>query len=187
MEILSMAIDISHLPAQARVSVAILSVTAATLTGIALHEDYRETAYIPTKGDVLTIGYGTTKGVKRGDKTTPARALMRLYQDVEGIYADGLKKCINAPLYPHEFGALVSLSYSVGVPTVCRKAPPGEPPNLIDLINSGRYAEACERINAFNKGPDGRGGKMVMPGLVKRRAAEAAMCRGELEGGPRGS
>ena len=165
----------------ARTAVALLAITASTITGIALHEDYRETAYIPVKGDVPTIGFGSTKGVKLGDKTTPARALLRLYEEVEGVYANELKKCITVPLYMHEFGAYVSLAYSVGAPTVCRKAKPDPitgryEPNLIDLINARRYAEACERIEAFKYGP----GRKVLPGLVKRRAAERAMCEGRV-------
>lgn len=159
-------------------AVATLVVAASTLTGIALHEGYRSDAYIPVKGDRPTIGFGTTAGVKMGDRTTPERALVQLMREVEGVYADGLKKCITAPLYPHEFSALVSLAYNVGVSTVCRKAAPGKPPNLIDLINSQRYGEACERITAFVYGPDGKGGKKILPGLVKRRSAERAMCEG---------
>jgi lysozyme len=171
---LAMAYDLSSLPPQARVPIIIAMVTASTLAGIAQYEDYRPTAYIPVKGDVPTIGFGSTKGVKMGDKTTPARALMRLNEEVQGVYADELKKCIKVPVHLHEFGAFVSLAYSVGAPTVCRKAKPGDPPNLIDLINAGRYPEACERIEAFKYGP----GRVVYPGLVKRRAGERAMCEG---------
>jgi len=172
---LTMAMSIST---PIRTMVAALVVTGATVVGIAQFEDYRGDAYVPVKGDVPTIGYGSTKGVKLGDRTTPARALLRLYDEVEGVYANGLKKCITVPLTHYEFGAFVSLAYSVGVPTVCRKAKPGQPPNLIDLINSKQYAAACERIEAFKYGP----GRKVLPGLVKRRAAERAMCEGKLEG-----
>jgi lysozyme len=180
-----MAYDLSSLPPQARVPIVVALVTASTLAGIAQYEDYRPVAYIPVKGDVATIGYGSTKGVKLGDKITPARALMRLNDDIEGIYADGLKKCITAPLHMHEFGAFVSLAYNVGVPTVCRKAKPDPvtgkiEPNLIDLINAQKYAEACARIDAFVYGP----GRRVLPGLVKRRAAERAMCEGKSAGRP---
>ena len=176
-----MAFDISNLPAQARVSVAIVMVTASTLAGIAKYEDYIDKARIPMKGDVPTVGFGSTKGVKIGDRTTPARALMRLHDEVQGVYADKLKQCIKVPVHFYEFGALVMLAYNVGAETVCKKAKPGDPPNLIDLLNAGRYAEACVRIEAYNKGPDGRGGKKVLAGLVKRRAEERAMCEGKLE------
>lgn len=169
-----MALDLSAIPTRARVAIGSAVLLASTLVYVAEFEDYRETAHIPVKGDRPTIGYGSTQGVKMGDRTTPAKALRRLGSELQGIYADGLKKCITAPLYDHEFSAYVSLAYNVGVPTVCRKALPGKPPNLIDLINSQRYAEACERIEAFKYGP----GRKVLPGLVKRRAAERAMCEG---------
>lgn len=164
--------------AQVRTTVAALVLSASTLVGIALHEGYREDAYIPVPGDVPTIGFGSTSGVRMGDRTTPERSLIRLLDEIEGIYAAGVKRCVTAPLYQHEYEAYVLLAYNIGVTTFCRKAKPGRPPNLIDLINAGRYTEACERIKAFKYGPDGRGGKKVLSGLVKRRGEEFKKCAG---------
>ena len=158
-----------------RMAVSAMLVAAATIISIAGFEGYREEAYIPVKGDVPTIGFGTTKGVKMGDKITPQRAMQRLLDEVDSEYAQGIRKCIKVPLYQHEFGAFLSLAYNVGVPTFCRKAAPGKPPNLIDLINAKRYAEACERIDAFVYGP----GRKKLRGLVKRRAEERAICEGK--------
>ena len=157
-----------------RVAVATIAITGSTVVGLALDEKYVGEAMIPVKGDKWTNGYGTTTGVKKGDKTTPERALVRLMGDLEDIYAAGIRKCVTVPLYQHEFQAYLRLTYNVGVPTFCRKAKPGEPPNLIDLINSKRYAEACVRIEAFKYGP----GRVVYPGLVKRRAEERKICEG---------
>ena len=160
---------------QARAAIAAMVLAASTLVGIAVHEGYRDDAYIPVPGDVPTIGFGSTSCVRMGDKTTPSRSLVRLLVEIEGVYAAGVKKCVTAPLYQHEYEAYVRLAYSVGVPTFCRKAKPGTPPNLIDLINAGKYAEACRRIEAFKYGP----GKKALPGLIKRRAEERAICEGE--------
>ena len=160
---------------QIRSAIAVMVLAASTLVGIAVHEDYKNEAYIPAPGDVPTIGFGTTAGVRMGDKTTPTRSLVRLLEEVEGIYADGVKKCVTAPLYQHEYEAYVSLAYNIGVAGFCRKALPGKPPNLIDLINAGEYAEACKRIEAFKYGP----GRKILPGLVKRRAEERAICEGK--------
>lgn len=159
-----------------RIPVASLVLAAATLVGIATHEGYRDTAYIPVPGDVQTIGFGSTEGVKKGDKTTPVRALHRLLDEVDSVYAQGVRKCVKVPLYQREFAAYVSLAYNVGVPTFCRKALPGKPDNLIDLINKGMYAEACERISAFDKYK----GKPLR-GLTLRRAEERAICEGKNE------
>lgn len=163
---------------QFRTVVAALALSASTLVGIALHEGYREEAYIPVPGDVPTIGFGTTKGVKMGDRTTPERSLVRLLNEVEDVYGAAVKRCVTVPLYQHEYDAYVSLTYNIGPTNFCRKAKPGRAPNLIDLINAGRYEEACERIDAFVYGPDGRGGKKILRGLVKRRAEERAKCEG---------
>jgi lysozyme len=151
-----------------------LVLAASTLVGIAVHEGYREEAYIPVAGDVPTIGFGTTAGVRVGDKTTPVRSLVRLLDEIDGVYAAGVKRCVTVPLYQHEYEAFVSLAYNVGVPTFCRKALPGKPPNLIDLINAGKYEEACARIEAFKYGP----GRKILPGLIRRRAEERALCEG---------
>jgi lysozyme len=162
-------------PNQARSAVAVMVLAASTLVGIAVHEDYKEEAYIPVPGDVPTIGFGSTAGVRMGDKTTPTRSLVRLLDEIEGVYAAGVRRCVTVPLYQYEYEAYVRLTYNVGVRTFCRSAAPGKPPNLIDLINSGRYAEACARIEAFKYGP----GRKVLPGLVKRRAEERAICEGK--------
>lgn len=167
-----------------RSAVATIALAASTIVGIAGFEGFRDTAYIPVKGDVPTIGFGSTKGVKMGDKITPERALRRLVEEVDSEYAQGVRRCVKVPLTDYEFGAYVSLSYSVGVPTFCRKAAPGKPPNLIDLINARRYDEACKRIEAFVYGPDGKGGKMVIRGLQNRRAEERAICEGKRNGFP---
>ena len=169
---------IKPLANHARTAVALLVLAASTLVGIAVHEGYREEAYIPVSGDVPTIGFGTTSGVRMGDKTTPVRSLVRLLDEIEDVYAAGVKRCVKVPLYQHEYEAFVSLAYSVGVPTFCRKALPGKRPNLIDLINAERYEEACARIEAFKYGP----GRKILPGLVRRRAEERALCEGRKRG-----
>ena len=161
-----------------RSAVAVLVLAASTLVGLAVHEGYRDEAYIPVPGDVPTIGFGATGGVRMGDRTTPVRSLVRLLDEVEGVYAAGVKRCVTVPLYQHEYEAFVRLAYSVGVPTFCRKAQPGKSPNLIDLINAEKYAEACARIEAFKYGP----GRKVLPGLVKRRSEERAICEGKKSG-----
>ena len=58
---------------QGRSAVALLVLAASTLVGIAVHEGYKDEAYIPVRGDVPTIGFGTTAGVKMGRKSPPAR------------------------------------------------------------------------------------------------------------------
>ena len=65
-----------------RMAVAALSLSGLGLVAIVMNEGYNSTAYIPVKGDVPTIGFGTTKGVKLGDRTTPQDALKRALTDI---------------------------------------------------------------------------------------------------------
>jgi lysozyme len=143
-------------------------VSAAILVGIATQEGYKEAAYIPVPGDVPTIGFGATQGVKLGDKTTPVRALNRLLDEVDSVYAQGVRRCVKVPLYQHEFSAYVSLTYNIGVANFCGST-------LVKLLNQEKYAEACAEISRWNR----QGGK-VSTGLVNRRKEERAICEGEL-------
>src|SRR5678815_1121276 len=88
-------------PTHVRSAIAVMVLAASTLVGIALHEDYKEEAYIPVPGDVPTIGFGTTTGVRMGDRTTPTRSLVRLLDEIEGVYAAGVKRCVTVPLYQY--------------------------------------------------------------------------------------
>jgi len=153
-------------PNQTRSAVAVMVLAASTLVGIATHEGYQDKAYIPVPGDVPTIGFGHTKNVAIGDKTTPVRSLQVLLDEIDSVYAQGVRKCIAAPLYQYEFAASVSLSYNIGVNAFCKST-------IVRNFNSENYTEACAGFDAWNK----QGGR-VLPGLVKRRAEERKICEG---------
>ncbi len=148
-----------------RNKIAALSLSAAALVGIALHEGYRDTAYIPVPGDVPTIGFGTTQGVKPGDKITPPQALVRALADVQK-YEGAIKDCVGAPLYQHEYDAYTSLAYNIGPNAFCDST-------LVRMLNQERYEEACQQILRWDKF---RG--QPLPGLTKRRQQEYAQCLG---------
>lgn len=152
---------------QARSAVALLVLAASTLVGIGVHEGYKDEAYVPVRGDVPTIGFGSTKDVKMGDKTTPVRSLQRLMDEIDSVYAQGVRKCIKVPLYQHEFSALVSFTYNVGVNAFCNST-------LVKKMNAGDYAEGCAELSKWVYGP----GKKKLQGLVNRRAEERKICEG---------
>lgn len=149
-----------------RRQIAALAMSASALVGIALHESYREEAYIPVKGDVPTIGFGTTRGVQMGDKTTPERALMQLLKDTNE-FERAIKGCVQAPLYQWEYDAYMSLTYNIGGNAFCKST-------LVKKLNAGDYRSACDEILRWN-----RAGGRVLSGLAKRREAERAMCVGD--------
>lgn len=148
-----------------RMIAASLAVSAVCLVGIAGYEGYRGEAYLPTKNDVPTIGFGETAGVKIGQKTTPDRALVQLLKSTEA-HADGIRQCIKVPLYQHEFDAYVSMAYNIGVGNFCKST-------LVKKLNAGDYTGACSEMKhwVYQKGK-------VLPGLVRRREAEYRQCMG---------
>lgn len=149
-----------------RLPVAALVLSASALVGIAQWEDYRGEAYTPVKGDVPTIGFGTTAGVKPGDKITPPRALVRLLEDANE-YEKAVKRCAPVPMYQHEFDAYVSLTYNIGPSAFCSST-------LARRLLYGDYSGACEQILRWDKFQ----GKPLR-GLTKRRQAEYRLCKGE--------
>lgn len=148
-----------------RVTAAALSLSATTLIGIAIHEGFRPKAYTPVKGDVHTIGFGTTKAVKPTDTITVERALVRLLQDANK-FEQAVQRCVTVPLYPHEFDAYVSLTYNIGEGAFCRSS-------LVKKLNAGDYSGACSEILKWDKF---RGAPLA--GLTKRRNAEYQQCIG---------
>jgi lysozyme len=149
-----------------RTAVAGLVVSAATLVGIALHESYKGEAYLPTKDDVPTIGFGTTEGVKMGDKITPERALVRLLADADK-HAQAVKRCAHVPMYQHEFDAYTSFVYNVGEGAFCNST-------LVKKLNAFDYEGACKELLRWDR----QNGK-VLRGLTIRRQAEYKQCSGE--------
>ena len=149
-----------------RVGIASLALSATALVGIAGFESYQAVAYKDAVG-VPTVGYGETKGVRMGQKTTPERALVQLLASANK-HADDIKQCIAVPLYQHEFDAYVSLAYNIGANNFCRST-------LVKKLNARDYPGACTEIRRWN-----RAGGKVLAGLTKRREKEYRMCKGEV-------
>ena len=126
-----------------RMAAGALVVSAAALVGIANREKFMPVAY-QDSGGVWTVGYGETKGVKKGDKITPERALIQLNNSVSQ-YERQIKACLgDVPLYQHEFDAYIELAYNVGAIAVCKSSIPRK-------LKAGNYAEACKTILSFDK------------------------------------
>ena len=148
-----------------RRALAALSLSGMGLVAIVMNEGYNSTAYIPVKGDVATIGFGTTKGVKLGDRTTPQDALKRALTDINK-FEGALKQCVKVPLTQGEYDAYISLSYNIGSFAFCNST-------LVKRLNAGRYEDACAEILQWDRF---KGQKLA--GLTKRRTEEYHLCLG---------
>lgn len=142
-----------------------LSLSAVALVAIAGYEGYRGQAYDDGVG-VQTIGYGTTRGVKRGDTITPDKAMARLLNDAWQFEA-AIKSCVTVPLYQHEYDAAVTFAYNIGGPAFCGST-------MVKKWNARDYAGGCAELSRWVYA-----GGRKLPGLVNRRAAEYKMCMGE--------
>lgn len=154
-----------------RQGVAALVLSASALIGIAVHEGYREEAYIPVPGDVPTIGFGSTTNldgspVRLGQRTTSVEALKRLGKDVEK-FETAVKTCAPVPMYQYEFDAYVSLTYNIGPNAFCKST-------LAKKLVQYDYEGACKEILRWDKFQ----GK-PLKGLTIRRQEEYKTCIGE--------
>lgn len=148
-----------------------LSLSAAALIGIAVHEGYRGDAYIPVPGDVPTIGFGSTTNadgsrVQPGQRTDPVRALIRLGQHVTEKER-AFRACIGpVPLHQHEWDAYVSWAYNVGTGAACSST-------LVRKLKQTPpdYAGACAELLKWDKFKGS-----ALPGLTARRQAEHRQC-----------
>lgn len=150
-----------------RTSIAALTLSAMALVGIVSHEGYKETAYIPIPGDVPTIGFGTTEGVKLGDTITPVKALARALTDVQQ-FEGALKRCVTVPLHQYEYDAAISFSYNIGASAFCNST-------MVKKWNAWDYEGGCNELSRWVKS-----GGRVVKGLVARRERERLQCLGLL-------
>ena len=116
--------------------------------------------------NVLTIGYGSTKGVKEGDSITQEDAdklLMHEIKEYEGYVND----LVEVDLEQNQFDALVSWVFNLG-PAKLKSS------TLLKVLNAKDYEGVPAQIKRWNKA----GGK-VLQGLVRRREAESLLFTGK--------
>jgi len=124
------------------------------------HEGLRLEAYKCPAG-IWTIGYGHTGDVKEGDRITRHQAEAILEYDL-GRYEDAVARLAPKATGP-QFSALVAFVFNVGIGAF-------EKSTLLKEFLAGRTLNAAAEFDRWT-----RGGGKVLPGLVKRRAAERAL------------
>lgn len=147
-----------------RIAAKALALSASALVAIATWEGYKENAYTDIVG-VWTIGFGSTDGVKQGNRTDPVTALNRKLSDVQK-FEGAIKQCVNVPLHQYEYDSYLSLAYNIGPTAFCNST-------LVRKLNKEDYDGACKEILRWN-----RAGGQVVKGLDNRRKAEYQQCIG---------
>ncbi|PGH55885.1 muraminidase [Azospirillum palustre] len=129
---------------------------------------YRE-AYLCPAG-VPTIGYGHTDGVRLGQTITVEQADAFLASDIAEA-AGRVDALVKVPLNDDERGALASFAFNLGAGSLASST-------LLKLLNSGDREGARIQFGRWVYATV-NGARTQLPGLVARRAAEAALFKGQ--------
>jgi lysozyme len=131
-------------------------------------ESCRLTPYLPTPNDRPTIGWGLThypdgRVVTLQDRPITQREADDYFAAVLRGTENAVKRLVEVDLDQHEFDALVSLVYNIGVGAFTTST-------LLRKLNAGDYDGAAAEFPRWNK----QAGR-VLRGLTRRRAEEQAM------------
>jgi len=137
---------------------------------IKAQEGFRSRAYRDATG-VWTIGYGHTSmagppQVREGLEISRAEGENILRRDV-GRFAGGVRRLLTRTLSDRQFSALVSFAYNVGLGNFERSS-------VLRAVNAGDFEAVPRRLALWVKA-----GGRTLPGLIRRRAAEAALFTGD--------
>ena len=160
-----------------RIMVAVLSLSATGLVGLALDESYTSAAVIPTRGDVPTLGFGSTthadgRPVRMGDTTTPAKALARTLQYIQVDEADMRKTLNGVALHQAEYDVYIDWRYQYGA-TKWRTS------SMLRELRAGNYPAACHALLEYKKsaGYDcSTPGNKICAGVWTRQLKRHAQC-----------
>lgn len=137
---------------KARIAVGLLSLSAVAFVARISHEGYTTQAVIPTKGDVPTVGFGSTvredgSRVQMGDKTDPVSAARRALVHIQRDEAR-IKQCIgpNVPLSQVEFDVYSELAYNIGTFNFCTNPRTRGPGAIPARLHERDYRGACDAI-----------------------------------------
>lgn len=122
-------------------------------------EGYNLKSYRCPRG-IWTCGRGSTgPDVVASTVWTAEECEKRFDEDLRKFEA-GVEKLVKVRLSDNQFSSLVSFCYNLGLRTL-------ENSTLLKLLNAGKYQDAAEQMPRFC-----HAGSVVLPGLVRRRAAE---------------
>lgn len=129
-------------------------------------EGLRTKAYLCPAG-VPTLGYGSTgPDIKIGMQWTSEQCEARLRSDVAKFEAGVSRLVDGTPTTQGQFDALCSLSFNIGLAAL-------KTSTLLRLHKMGMPSEAARQFRRWD-----RGGGRVLPGLTRRREAEAKLYGG---------
>ena len=144
-------------------------VNAAGVALVREFEGFRATAYRCPAGR-WTLGFGRTRGVRPGDRVTREVATQWLREDLAHAGA-AVERLVKTPLNDNQFAALASFVFNLGEGSLAGST-------LLRRLNAGRMEAVPAELARWVKATDpATWKKRTLPGLERRRAAEAALWR----------
>ena len=125
-------------------------------------EGFRPHAY-KDLGDVWTIGYGSTLGVKQGQVVFEHVAHSMLMEEIHKIERV-INSKVTVPLTQNQFDALVAFVYNIGVHAFTNST-------ALKVLNKGDYRGTTIQMERWNKVRINKT-LVVAKGLQNRRKAE---------------
>jgi lysozyme len=154
---------------RAPIAVLIAAACAIAAPTVMHFEGKRNRVYLdPIK--LPTVCYGhMDRSMKVGTRFSDDRCEALLEGDLRD-HAEGAARCTPTILdKPEIFAAVTSLTFNIGVSRYCNST-------AARKLNSGDYRGGCAALGLFN-----RAGGRLLPGLVRRRKAEVALCLRGIE------
>ena len=112
--------------------------------------------------DVWTIYAGITEGVYEGMIVTESQG-MAMFREEIAKFEEAVASLVTVEINTNQRDALISFAYNVGSGALAKST-------LLKKVNKSDFDGAAREFAKWNKG-----GGRVLPGLVRRRAAEAEL------------
>lgn len=154
-------------PPKAPAAIAAAVLIAAPLT--AAYEGLRTKPYKDPAG-IPTVCYGETERAMRDYTPDECAVLLRARQASD--YAPAVLQCVPGlaePIRVNAFAASIDAAYNAGFAAFCRSP-------MARKFNAGDWAGGCAEFSNWYVTARVNGKPKVLPGLLKRRAAERALC-----------
>lgn len=128
-----------------RIAVTLITLSASAFTSWQAHESFKSAPYIPTKGDVPTIGYGSTRyedgtrvkitdpPISKDRAADLARSLLSYDEQMFRVSIPGVE------LYQHEYDAYVDFIGQYGIGNWYTSS-------MRRNLRSGQYRAACDSL-----------------------------------------
>ena len=141
---------------------AVLSLSAAGITGIAMHEGTVYRVYLDPVG-IPTSCTGHTSTVTKADVGKPvSKSTCEYLLRKDASSAErAVKHCVTAPVTQEQYDSLTSLAFNIGETNFCRST-------LVRKHNAGDCEGAYKEFYRWRYANG-----VVLPGLVVRRGDEA--------------